>query len=138
MSSMPRLLAASISMISGDAPALIAWQVRHALHGRWLGSSCKQLIALASTRAVVVLPVPRGPLKRYAWATRSRRTAFCNVRTMCSWPTSSSLSKDWGRYLRYNDDVDAVPVPRLGVSLASVVVVADSSWPSLSPKSDGT
>ena len=46
-------------------------QFAQALQGRFMTSSARQLTAFASNRAVVVLPVPRGPQKRYACATRS-------------------------------------------------------------------
>ena len=62
-SSMPRLLAASISIRSSAAPALIASQGRQALQGSPSRSS-PQFTALARMRAVVVLPVPRGPANR--------------------------------------------------------------------------
>ena len=62
-SSMPRLLAASISMRSRAAPRLMASQERQALQGSPSARSW-QLTALARMRAVVVLPVPRGPAKR--------------------------------------------------------------------------
>jgi hypothetical protein len=40
--------------------------------------------------------------------------------------------------LRYNDDVDAKPVPDLDVSIVDGGREAELSWTSLSPKSDGT
>src|SRR5919204_3065870 len=49
-------------------------------------------------RAVVVLPQPRGPVKRNACATRPVRSALVSVRTTCSWPVRSW--KRCGRYLR--------------------------------------
>ena len=55
-----------------------------------------QLTALASSRATVVFPTPRGPEKMYACAMRPLRRAFCNVRRTWSWPVSPS--KVWGRY----------------------------------------
>ena len=63
MSSMPRLLAASISMRSSERPSLIDWQMSHASSG---SPSCgsRQFAALAMMRAVLVLPVPRGPVNR--------------------------------------------------------------------------
>ena len=48
-------------------------------------------------RAIEVLPVPRGPAKRYAWRTAAS-IAFLSVRTTASWPTTSS--KVCGRYFR--------------------------------------
>jgi hypothetical protein len=61
MSSMPRLLAASISMISVVAPVLMATQAAQALQGRASGLGSRQLTAFARRRAVVVLPGARGP-----------------------------------------------------------------------------
>ena len=63
ISSMPRLLAASISMRSMARPASMFWQRAQALSGSpsW---GLRQLRVRARTRAVVVLPVPRGPQKR--------------------------------------------------------------------------
>ena len=60
MSSMPRLLAASISRRSIARPSLIAVHIAHSLSG---SPSCglRQLSALARILAVLVLPVPRGP-----------------------------------------------------------------------------
>ena len=52
--------AASISSTSSDEPAVISTQVGHSLQGVADGPST-QFIALAKTRAVVVLPVPLGP-----------------------------------------------------------------------------
>src|SRR3989442_213079 len=49
-------------------------------------------------RAVVVFPLPRGPAKRYACATRFLATACSRVERIGSWPTRSA--KRWGRYLR--------------------------------------
>ena len=39
---------------------------------------------------VVVLPTPRGPQKRYAWASCPRRMEFFKVLAMFSWPMSDS------------------------------------------------
>src|SRR3990172_1732764 len=50
------LEAASISIRSRKRPALTAWQGSHWLHGRSPGDSARQLAALASSRAHVVLP----------------------------------------------------------------------------------
>ena len=65
MSSMPRCDAASISTTSSEVPAEIethAWQVPS---GVVVGPDA-QLSAFARIRAIDVLPVPRGPAKRYA------------------------------------------------------------------------
>src|SRR3954451_4408120 len=51
-------------------------------------------------RAIEVLPVPRGPAKRYAWRTASVPIALLSVRTTASCPTTSA--KLWGRYFRYS------------------------------------
>ena len=40
-------------------------------------------------RAVVVLPTPRMPESRKAWATRPEANAFFSVRTSASWPISA-------------------------------------------------
>jgi hypothetical protein len=52
-------------------------------------------MALARMRAEEVLPTPRVPVKRKAWATRSDLMAFLRVCATASWPTSSS--KVWER-----------------------------------------
>src|SRR4051794_31229334 len=57
-----------------------------------------QLSARARIRADVVLPHPRGPVKRKACATRPVFSALTSVRTTCSCPVRSE--KRWGRYLR--------------------------------------
>ena len=48
-----------------------------------------QFIALAKILASVVLPTPRGPTKRYAWAVLFWMMAFFSVRTTCCCPTTS-------------------------------------------------
>ena len=82
-------------MTSIDVPLAIAvhaWQVPSGFGvGPWA-----QLSALARMRASDVLPVPRGPAKRYAWRTLSASIALRSVRTTASWPTTSS--KSCGRY----------------------------------------
>src|SRR5215472_12885622 len=88
-SSTPVLDAPSISSTSTELPAVISWQFTHALHGVGVGPR-SQLSALASTRAAVVLPTPRTPVKRKACATRPARIAFASVRETCSCPTRSS------------------------------------------------
>ena len=63
ISSMPRLLAPSISNASTSSPADTR-QMSHSLHGVGVGP-CTQLSALARIRAVEVFPVPRaGKQKR--------------------------------------------------------------------------
>ena len=78
-------------------PFAIATHALQALSGVGVGP-CAQLSALARMRAIEVLPVPRGPAKRYACRTWSRAIAFFSVRTTASWPTTSS--KSCGRYFR--------------------------------------
>ena len=48
--------------------------------------------ALARMRAIDVLPVPRGPAKRYACRTWPCSIAFRSVRTTASWPTTCAKS----------------------------------------------
>src|SRR4051794_32103540 len=98
MSSIPRCEAASISITSSDVPAAIATHAWQVPSGVAVGP-CAQLTAFARIRANDVLPVPRGPAKRYAWRTLSCVIAFVSVRTTASCPTTSS--KVCGRYLRY-------------------------------------
>ncbi len=76
IASTPLFDAASISTRSLKLPAAIATQFSHVPSGSPSSPRCRQLSALARMRAVVVLPVPRGPEKRYAWPTRPSRTAF--------------------------------------------------------------
>ena len=63
MASTPLFEAASSSWTSSDVPLAISTQEAQTPHGSPSRRSV-QLRALASTRAVVVLPVPRGPLNR--------------------------------------------------------------------------
>ena len=78
ISSMPRFDAASISMTSTELPPEIAWHDSHVLHGSepW---RLVQFTDLASSLATVVLPVPLGPEKRYAWDTLFSASAFCRI-----------------------------------------------------------
>ena len=62
-SSTPLLLAASISTTSRSLPRVMPSQEAHVPQGSGVGPFA-QLSALAKIRAVVVLPVPRGPMKR--------------------------------------------------------------------------
>jgi hypothetical protein len=57
-----------------------------------------QFRALARMRALVVLPTPRTPVNRNAWATRFCAMAFPMVVETWLWPTRSS--NDCGLYLR--------------------------------------
>ena len=94
---MPRCDAASISITSSEVPFAIATHAWQVPSGVGVGP-CAQLTAFARMRASDVLPVPRGPAKRYAWRTLPCSTAFVSVRTTASCPTTSA--KVWGRYLR--------------------------------------
>ena len=80
---MPRLEAPSISSTSREEPWVISRQLSQVLSGCGVGPST-QLRALARMRATEVLPTPRGPLNRKAWATRPCARAFCRVRVMGS------------------------------------------------------
>ena len=101
-SSMPVCEAASISITSICRPSAIARHGSHTLHGVIVGPPCPsgpmQLSALAISRAVEVLPTPRTPVSRKAWAMRPRSIALASVFTIASWPISSA--KVCGRYLR--------------------------------------
>ena len=68
---MPRWLAASISMTSSEPvlPLARSTQDGQTRHGVGVGP-WTQLSERASTRALVVLPQPRGPENRYAWLIR--------------------------------------------------------------------
>jgi hypothetical protein len=63
ISSIPRLEAASISITSTESPSLMFLQLSQLLQGSEPLRPA-QFNALASTLAVVVLPVPRVPQKR--------------------------------------------------------------------------
>src|SRR2546423_8322997 len=78
-------------------PAAISTQGPHTPQGSGVGPF-SQLSARARIRADVVLPHPRGPVKRKACATRPVFSALTSVRTTCSCPVRSE--KRWGRYLR--------------------------------------
>src|SRR4051812_25706764 len=102
MSSIPVWLAASISITSMCRPSEIALHGSQTLHGVMVGPPCPsgpmQFSALAISRAVEVLPTPRTPVSRKAWAMRPRSMALASVFTIASWPISSA--KVCGRYLR--------------------------------------
>src|SRR3981081_1064385 len=99
ISSIPRFDAASISIKSKADPAVISTHDWHLLHGSAEERSRPvQFTAFASSRAADVFPVPRLPLKRYAWATRDEMTAPCKAREAASWPTRSAKVCDL--YLR--------------------------------------
>ena len=101
-SSMPLLLAASISTTSGWRSARMAVQLGHTPQGSTVGppwpSGPVQLSARAMMRAVVVLPTPRTPVSMKACATRPSAKALRKVRTIASCPIRSA--KPVGRYLR--------------------------------------
>ena len=97
ISSMPRLLAASISRTSTELPSRISRQAVHSLHGS-PSRGARQLTARARMRAVDVFPVPRIPVKRYACASEAARTSLRSVVAMTSWPTRSAKRAD--RYRR--------------------------------------
>ena len=100
---MPRLLAPSSSTRSSALPSPNDLHDAQALHGSpglFLASAAffSQLIAFASKRAVVVLPVPRGPENRYACDTLCEANALISVRVTTFWPETSA--KHCGRHLR--------------------------------------
>ena len=64
ISSTPLLLAASISSTSTGAPETKSRQEGHLPQASGSVVRAVQASALASNRAVVVLPTPRGPVKR--------------------------------------------------------------------------
>ena len=83
MSSMPRCDAASISITSSDVPARDPQADMAGAVGLGVGPFT-QFRLFARMRAIDVLPVPRGPAKRYAWRTWPDAIAFFNVRTTAS------------------------------------------------------
>ncbi len=89
MASTPLLEAASISMTANDELVPTDTQLSQTPQGS-PSSSFSQLSALARMRAVEVLPVPRGPLKRYPWPTRRSRTALRKAWVTWSWPRTSA------------------------------------------------
>ena len=113
---MPRLEAASISITSGWEPSPIVIQFWQWLH--WWPKPSSQFNAFANKRAIVVLPVPLGPQKRYAWAILFSFNAFDNVFTICCWPATSS--KVVGRYVLYNALYDILNHLELIIHLISV------------------
>src|SRR2546429_7973760 len=76
-------------------PAAISTQGPQTPQGSGVGPF-SQFKARARMRAEVVLPHPRGPVKRNACATRPVLSALTRVRTTCSCPVRSE--KRWGRY----------------------------------------
>src|SRR5262245_21708496 len=101
-SSTPRFDAASISTTSRlAAPLQMRRHDAHSPHGspsRERSPRRSQLSAIASTRASVVLPTPRGPQRRYPCATLPRAIAPFSVVETCDC-TATSANR-LGRYLR--------------------------------------
>src|SRR5688572_5286130 len=101
-SSTPRFEAASISTTSRlDAPDQMRTHDTHWPHGSPDASRFSQLSAIASTRARVVFPVPRGPHNRYPCATLPLAIAPRNVLETCVCTATSA--KFFGRYFRANE-----------------------------------
>ena len=104
--------AASISTTSSARPSRMATQAAQRSHGSpsW---RFVQLSALATIRAIEVLPVPRGPTNRSACATRSVRTALRRAATI------GVLADDAGEGLGSPGAVDRLvrrrPLDRAGV-----------------------
>ena len=104
---MPRFDAPSISMTSKLVAWAISLQAGHAPQGETVGPSL-QLSDFARILAQDVLPTPRGPQKRYAWARRlALRDSFRSV-VICSCPRSSS--NFWGRYFLAKTIEDMISV----------------------------
>src|SRR3954467_9100796 len=98
-SSTPRFDAASISTTSRlDEPLQIRWHETQCPHGSPSPPLFSQLSAIASTRASVVFPTPRGPHSRYPCATLPLAMAPRSVFETCDWTATSA--KLFGRYLR--------------------------------------
>src|SRR5260370_37486035 len=91
MSSTLVLDAASISITSTGAPETKSWQDGQAPQASGPVRAV-QASALASSRAVVVLPPPREPLKREAWCTRPELSTLRSVRGTGSRPATASDS----------------------------------------------
>ena len=87
ISSIPRLEAASISIKSKNFPASNAKHISHSPQGSPF-FNLVQLSAFAKIRAVVVLPVPRGPIKRYACPNKPLESSAFNSLVICDCPIS--------------------------------------------------
>ena len=87
-SSMRFEVAALDSTTSKVAPSVMAMQERQVPQGS-PSAGARQFSALATMRAVEVLPVPRGPTKRSPWPSRPSATARRRVLAIGSWPRSS-------------------------------------------------
>lgn len=97
--STPLLEAPSISRTSSDLPSAISMQMSSSGSKSMLGP-LEQLSAFAMIRAVDVLPVPRGPTKRYACARRSCSMAF--LRVLMTWSCPRTSWNVLGRYFLAN------------------------------------
>src|SRR3989344_636151 len=114
ISSIPLLLAASISSKSKCLASFIARQVSHSLQGSpnfrseffWFFAIRWQLIALAKILAVEVFPIPRGPEKRKAWGNLQVDNCLSSVSLICSCPNKSANLA--GLYLRYNTVITGI------------------------------
>ena len=98
MSSTLLLLAASSSKMLSEWPSSKVLQGAHWPQATRSSPRFSQLMVRARMRAQVVLPTPRGPVKRKAEAKCLLRMAFLSVSVTASWPTT--VSKVAGRYLR--------------------------------------
>src|SRR6185436_15340444 len=105
-----------------------------------LPSGPVQLSDLARMRAIVVLPTPRVPVKRYAWCSRCCASALASAWTTCAWPTSDSKLR--GLYLRASTVDDMRTILRGGLAGAALrdnrPNVAASPPPPSGPLSYGT
>ena len=80
-------------------PGASATHDAHVPHGVDVGP-CSQFSDRARIRAEEVLPQPRGPENKYAWAMRPLSSAVDSGRVTCSWPTTSPNVA--GRYFLYS------------------------------------
>ncbi len=91
MLSTPVLDAASISITSSDVLFVIPLQILQVPHGSIVGSLLlRQFSDRARILALEVLPVPLGPLNKYAGAILFVSSACFSVEAIASWPTNSS------------------------------------------------
>ena len=98
ISSTPLLLAASISTISISSSKSDK-QTLHFSHKSPV-SLLRQFTALEKILAILVLPVPLGPLKMYAWPILPVKIEFSSIFITTSWPTTSE--NVFGLYFLYN------------------------------------
>src|SRR5688500_4162352 len=88
-----------------SSPVAIARHESHLRHGLVVGPSLdRQLSDLARMRAIDVLPVPRVPVNRNAWAIRPDSIARLSVLATWSCPTTSSKVRE--RYFRASTSYD--------------------------------